>query len=1074
MGWFPLEIFPTGGLASSVVTTVWIGVTVVAFLNLRYGTTLSGLVVPGYIVPLLLVKPGSAVVIIIESIITYLLARGVADRLLVKSGLGEFFGRDRFFILILMSVLVRVIFDAYLLVELDEFLLQRGVEYEFRSSLHSFGLIIIALSANQFWNSGLKRGVTTLAVHLAITYAIISYILIPLTNFNISTLGYMYEDVASNILASPKSYIILITAAFLASRLNLRYGWEFNGILIPSLLALQWYNPLKIATTFVEAFVILVCAIGLLKLPMVRNQNIEGARQLLLFFNIGFVYKLILGYIIVIWFPAQKITDLYGFGYLLATLLAIKMYQKNIAIKMTRTTLQTSLVAAAVASIIGFSLTFYNPLSSSSETQLSELKEIQVSDQSLASVVESSKQANFASYSLKHGVTISPLTLEQFRQTILTIDALGSSPSARQLDQVADLANELGYEAIWVESRYIVLRDATPERGWGFYVFDLERTSQLALQFPTVMDEDITALVMLPLFNRLDAKYLAVASARSQRAQDSSDQVLLNSQTLFQTFHQTLSPNNTLQVREYSQSLSRQLLGQRDAFSINANNTRMWVKDRPPMDLSLATLEDLTGGYDVIWNKPDFQNRQRDVSRYGFAELLLTRPAMLSILSKSAINTPIQAVANEQQIAGYLLSFLQENKRLLAAKNTQKYVTPTQAELLYFDQTVLTPLFMAIDQYGSPDWLTESQPLINQIAESAGQLGYQIILYKHISSGSEYFILREQMNANSGDLRHWGTFVFKLGASTPFVIEAPSPIFESGSFEFAGSLFQQMDAGALLVSGAHPQANADGSARVVARNNPLSLFNLMHQSTLRHQSELGITAVQVRGYSAQSETGADNVKLSFYELHKPFAAQQPQFIELRNYLERLLTSAGISATDAQVELDAATYTAQARFTKFIPSSHYAEIWLPRGLRESFRLVKSESVLYQQMTALGIEKYNYDIAQVLAQQPLTNLSATTLLDLKDMLNRYEASQNIQMLATLQQRFPNIELELWQDSESLQSYLAIRNANKRIVAMKNLTPLSQSTLELSLSQAQHESVLREFVRSRVQWLHLEVAE
>ncbi|MDN7138102.1 poly-gamma-glutamate biosynthesis protein PgsC/CapC [Pseudidiomarina sp. 1ASP75-14] len=1073
MDWFPLEIFPTGGLASSVVTTVWIGVTVVAFMNLRYGTTLSGLVVPGYIVPLLLVKPGSAVVIVVESIITYLLTRAVADRLLVRFGLGEFFGRDRFFMLILMSVLVRVTFDAFLLVELDEFLLQRGVDYEFRSSLHSFGLIIIALSANQFWNSGLKRGVSTLMIHLAVTYAIVSFILIPLTNFNISTLGYMYEDVASNILASPKAYIILITAAFLASRLNLRYGWDFNGILIPSLLALQWYNPLKIATTFVEAFVILACAIGLLKLPMIRNQNIEGARQLLLFFNISFVYKLILGYIIVIWFPAQKITDLYGFGYLLATLLAIKMYQKNIAIKMTRTTVQTSLIAAIVASVIGFSLTLYNPVNDASAMQLSDLKEIQVSNESLASVVENSRQANFASYSMKRGVTISPLTLNQFHQTVSTIDTLGPSPSDRQLDQVAGLANEFGYEAIWVESRYIVLRDATPERGWGFYIFDLQQTNQLALQFPTVMDENITALAMLPLFNRLEAKYLAVASARSERAQDGSDQVLLNSQTLFQTFHQTLSPNNTLQVREYSPPLARLLLGEREATAITAEDTRMWVKDRPPMDLSLATLEELTGGYDIVWNTPDFQNRQRDVARYGFAELFLTRPAMLSILTQSAVNKPIDTVANEQQIAGYLLSFLQENKRLLAAKNTEKYVVPTQAELLYFDQTVLTPLFMTIERYGAPNWLEEAQPLINQVAQSAAQLGYQIILYKHISSGAEYFILREKVNADTNRLRHWGTYVFRLGASEPYVIEAPSPIFESGSFEFAGSLFQQMDASALLVSGAHPQANVDGSARVVARSNPLSLFNLMHQSTLRHHADMGVTAVQVRGYSATDEYADGGVKLSYYELHKPFATQQEQFLELRDYLENLLVSAGVGGAAGQVELAAANYTAQARFTKFIPSAQYAEIWLPRGLRESFRLVESESVLYQQFSALGIETQRHDVAQFLAEQQLATLPAKTLLTVKQMLNRFEQSQNIQVLATLRERFPALALELWQDNESLQSYIVLRNAEGKVVAVKNLTPLSVSTLEVSLQDA-HVETFREFVRSRMQWLQLEVSE
>ena len=58
-----LPIFPEGGLASSVITTVWVGVWVLCLFNLRFGWVLSGLVVPGYLVPLIIVKPVSALVI---------------------------------------------------------------------------------------------------------------------------------------------------------------------------------------------------------------------------------------------------------------------------------------------------------------------------------------------------------------------------------------------------------------------------------------------------------------------------------------------------------------------------------------------------------------------------------------------------------------------------------------------------------------------------------------------------------------------------------------------------------------------------------------------------------------------------------------------------------------------------------------------------------------------------------------------------------------------------------------------------------------------------------------------------
>ena len=119
----------------------------------------------------------------------------------------------------------------------------------------------------------------------------------------------MFEDITASILSSPKAYIILLTTAFVASRLNLVYGWEFNGILIPSLLALQWYEPSKILISFIEAFIILGIGTALLQVPALKNANIEGARKLLLFFNISFVWKIFLSYTVLSVAPSLKVSD---------------------------------------------------------------------------------------------------------------------------------------------------------------------------------------------------------------------------------------------------------------------------------------------------------------------------------------------------------------------------------------------------------------------------------------------------------------------------------------------------------------------------------------------------------------------------------------------------------------------------------------------------------------------------------------------------------------------------------------------------------------------------------------------
>ena len=68
---------------------MWVGVWVVVFFNLRLGWSASGLIVPGYLVPLLIVKPLSAGVILLEAVLTYLVEQGISPERLEAKGFGE-------------------------------------------------------------------------------------------------------------------------------------------------------------------------------------------------------------------------------------------------------------------------------------------------------------------------------------------------------------------------------------------------------------------------------------------------------------------------------------------------------------------------------------------------------------------------------------------------------------------------------------------------------------------------------------------------------------------------------------------------------------------------------------------------------------------------------------------------------------------------------------------------------------------------------------------------------------------------------------------------------------------------
>ena len=116
---FLLPIFPQGALSGSVITTVWIGVAVVVFFNLRFGWVLTGLVVPGYLVPLLLIKPWSVAVIFVESAVTYWLA-WLFSEYISRTGLwSSLFGRDRFFAIVLFRTSPAFSFRTIRLLEVE-------------------------------------------------------------------------------------------------------------------------------------------------------------------------------------------------------------------------------------------------------------------------------------------------------------------------------------------------------------------------------------------------------------------------------------------------------------------------------------------------------------------------------------------------------------------------------------------------------------------------------------------------------------------------------------------------------------------------------------------------------------------------------------------------------------------------------------------------------------------------------------------------------------------------------------------------------------------------------------------
>ncbi len=1058
-----LSLFPQGALSSSVITTVWVGVAVIVFLNLRFGTTLSGLVIPGYLVPLLLLRPASALVIVVEGLLTFLLGYLLAEKLPKWLRYAEFFGRDRFFALVLLSVAVRLVMDGLCLPWLGEQLWNYGLQFDYRNNLHSFGLIIVALIANQMWNGGLARGMVSLVTYTLITYCIVLYILIPFTNFNISSMNYMYEELATSILASPKAYIILLTSAFIASRMNLQYGWEFNGILIPSLLALQWYQPGKLVITFVEAFLIYFIALGVLRIPWLKTMNIEGAKQILLFFNISFVYKIVMGYLILAIAPEIKISDFFAFGYLLSTLIALKMFQKDIAIRMTRATIQTSFVAVVVASVIGYALTFLPMGQTTSMIEAEQSKSpMPVVDEDLMSFITERRSQLFASSESSLSGQANPLELDTLNQGFQLLARYLDHKDQQQLTLASGIYNKLDMQLTRVDD-YLVLYDRNAQRGWGLYVFSLQPESPLVIEVPAPLDELQSVDAALQLFLHTSARAMAMPGMRRRQAADGSSDILANPQSPFQLFHRQFGLSSTLQVRQYNNQSRRELLGIQSVGLGSAElqeTNQLWLKGSVPSGFDLRLLEEVLPDLEIQWSENPLANRQREQSLRDFAELYLSREGLRAMLAFGGFKQSLVEQQEQRRIDGYLLSAIKEDKAYLARRGSENYIKPQTFELLYFDQAVLTPLVNELATSLAQGWDESAELELSRLNRLAAAMNYQLTRYQHVGSGDNYLILSER---NSAQRHHGGTFVFRVGPARPFIVEVPRPLAERNTLEFGVALFENMQARALLIAGSHPLANYDGSADVLSKQHSASFFNLAHQVLLRESSIESGAAVQLRALSLERAEIADQNVIVSQMVEEGAFAEDALTAELLGKLG----SYGLNAQFADGSFSTRGYevswNAQASYMPMTENKQFYTLWIAPEVRKQYQDKGDDTSEAIKFKALGVMSSEEDVPILLATE-YSRLSVRNLRA-RVQINHYLMNGNIVSLSQFLASNSDLVARRLVDKNTKQAFLLLTYA-EQFVAMINLDTYNEQSgyAEAGLTRQR----VRDFVDSRARWL------
>ena len=971
---------------------------------------MSGLVIPGYLVPLLIAKPMAAAVTVAEGIITYLIVWFYSEYLSRFTGWSNFFGRDRFFALVLASVAVRLVADGWLLPAAGEWVLNEyEVAFDYRSNLHSFGLIITALIANNFWKTGIWRGLWPMFVQIGITWLIVRYGLMELTNFNIASLGFMYEDMASSFMATPKAYIILLVTAFIASRLNLFYGWDFSGILIPSLLALTWYEPIKIVTTMVEAVVILAIARLVLNLPMFRNITMEGARKLLLFFNISFIYKFILSWALVLFIPQLKISDWFGFGYLLATLIALKIHDKGVFARLTRATLQTSLTGLVVATLIGFVLLIIpDPELPQSEIDLSLAQQpLRMETRPIAEILYGDKTAFYAT-SLGRDMTV-PLAreLDAFSAGVRRLLQYREDRKPQALDAARSLLRAANYEVVLVENTHLLLRELAPLRFWGTYVLRLDADSRLLIEVPAPVDEGGSFEAGVALFSEFRAGAFASAGAARGANQDGSSDVLITPSSIFQAFHRELASRSVLQVRRAREGESM-----------------LYAGANVPQGLALGALETMTDKLEVRFSSKSGRNLQRQTMTGQFSELWLS-PADLSRIQ---VASRPRTVAHKEQLAkdmsAEMLSLIRP--QTVAQPGSSAYRAPRPEELLRMEREVLGPLFNIATRNRNPEANTLASE-IGAVAGGAETLGMTVRWIADPRAG--FLLLHDPEN-------YRGWVLVRIGEAANLVIEAPHPLSEAGILETALSVFENLNARAVIIAGAAPDANPDRSADPLLSDNVGSMFNLAHQTALRAMGDRPGSALLVRALNIRPDQAAprEDAVLSFDIVaarRDTLSAPAAQLLDALEAMGLSIRLGGSQSDTAGLEAmggPLASYMSQTRDKRF------AVLWISPLARNQY---DSETMQAQgrQFAALGIPVRSSSITAELGARRFA--SAGLPKGVEQLAERYHASGDIVLLTALQKRLQPMRLERIEDVNRRGAYLMMLHPDGSLAAVLALS-------------------------------------
>lgn len=1049
-----VPIFYKNGLAHSVIMPILIGLIIMALGAEIFGWTFSGLIVPGFLAPIILIEPLVATVMITEAIISYYCVLGLSN-LGTKTDLwSEFFGRERFFAILLISTGVRLLIEGTLIPIIGRLVIQQYQNvFDYQNSLYSIGFIVVPLLANMFWNTGLKRAIFPIVFSITLTCIITYYFLVNHTNFSIGYFWLIFEQPSIGFTANPKAHIILLTSAFIASHANLRYGWDFNGIMTPALLALIWPTPLKLLFTVIEALFILFIARFISTRKKFETTTLEGPRKTVLLFTISFLLKMATDAIINLWKPGFNSIDFYGYGYLLSTLLAAKMWQKRSINTVLIPTLRVSLIGAIIGHLIGFSLTLL-PINNNIATKLStqfnnNLTYFERTDENLYKVTL------FSRGRIKTATPNSPTTpigfaeYERFNTVLNIITNFQSSPNKEdsQFLGISNLLSQINYETVLFKDQSqqvtdILLRESNSERdlkGWGLLLFSVKPSTNLIIVVPNPVEQKDSLETAILMYQKLNARALIVAGAYKQRGRNLNIESVLPERSIFNLAIKKYIDQDTTTIEIHSSTREAEVI----------------VYNELATNLNLHLIKELTGDFNLVINKTD--NSRAKQTQNSYIEVWLNNNLAAENLAK---NLPIKGFAETDLFKeGFFYEWIQKNESLLSYVSQNNIQTVTKDEITFLDEQVLTPLFTDTEKISSLK--------LKRLQLMSYLLGYRSVLFFSTSDNAKYLILTEQTPRT----RYLETIIVRLTQSAPLIVEVPNTVLEKKSLDFALRFFENSNATVMLISGASFIRTSNMREAITSE-----IFNIAHQraqSLLSYDQKLNPLVIQFRSTKILAEEiGGDVVISAGSEI-----IDKNQLLFSLQLIINKLTKMGHKVVFYDGSKERIMFNLknnpQKNFSDLYFPKTFLSLWVAPNISTSPKIEQETKVAKSHALALKLEIKEGSLAGLISASTIISqeLTQDNFEPIIKLIKRYQDLHNINDLKYIISYINNQKYQIlyYEDKVTSHGFLVLKRKNV-VLHIFRITNLADSQSELSYSDKNFSGKLSEFIFSNQIWLKL----